>query len=97
MNAHRFVVGDEGWRRLEPHLPGKSRESGVTAQDNRLVMEAVFWRVRTASPWRDPLHGNACLHAGVGAACVWQPGTVSSGGFAAGLKRLAFNLSQIER
>jgi transposase len=25
----------------------------VTAADNRLFLEAVFWRVRTGLPWRD--------------------------------------------
>ena len=40
-------------RRLEPHLPGKARDRGVTAKDNRLFLEAVFWRVGTGSPWRD--------------------------------------------
>jgi len=41
------------WQRLEPHLPGKVGDAGVTAKDNRLFLEAVFWRVRTGSPWRD--------------------------------------------
>ena len=38
---------------LEPHLPGKKSDSGVTGKDNRLFLEAVFWRVRTGLPWRD--------------------------------------------
>ncbi len=60
MNEERFVLSDQVWRRLEPHLPGKVRDSGVTAKDNRLFLEAVFWRVRTGSPWRDlpPGFGN---------------------------------------
>ena len=53
MNAQRFVVSDALWQRLEPHLPGKVGDAGVTAKDNRLFLEAVFWRVRTGSPWRD--------------------------------------------
>ena len=34
-------------------------DQGVTAWDNRLFLEAVFWRVRTGTPWRDtyPLAG----------------------------------------
>lgn len=50
MNEQRLVVTDQVWRRLEPHLPGKSSDAGVAAQDNRLFLEAVFWRVRTGLP-----------------------------------------------
>ena len=53
MNEQRFVVSDSLWQRLEPHLPGKVSDAGATAKDNRLFLEAVFWRVRTGSPWRD--------------------------------------------
>lgn len=53
MNDRRFVVTDALWTRLEEHLPGKSSDAGVTAKDNRLFLEAVLWRVRTGSPWRD--------------------------------------------
>jgi len=60
MNEQRFVVMDHVWQRIEPHLPGKARDAGATAKDNRLFLEAVFWRVRTGSPWRDlpPAFGN---------------------------------------
>ena len=60
MIEDRFVVCDSLWARLEPQLPGKASDSGVTALDNRLFLEAVFWRVRTGSPWRDlpPGFGN---------------------------------------
>ena len=53
MIEHRFVVTDRLWEKLEPLLPGKPTDSGVTAKDNRLFLEAVLWRVRTGSPWRD--------------------------------------------
>ena len=53
MDEHRFVVSDRVWNRLEPLLPGKGTDSGRTACDNRLFLEAVFWRVRTGAPWRD--------------------------------------------
>ena len=55
MNEERFVVSDMLWRRLEPRLPGKISDAGATAKDNRLFLEAVLWRVRTGSPWRDLL------------------------------------------
>ena len=53
MDEQRFVVADDIWARLEPHLPGKKSDSGATARDNRLFLEAVLWRVRTGLPWRD--------------------------------------------
>jgi len=67
MNEHRFVVSDVLWQRLEPHLPGKVSDAGATAKDNRLFLEAVFWRVRTGSPWRDRLRAllhRQCIRAG---------------------------------
>ncbi len=53
MNTERFVLADEVWAKVSPHLPGKVTDCGVTAADNRLFLEAVLWRVRTGSPWRD--------------------------------------------
>ena len=53
MNPECFVITDEVWRQTSPLLPGKSTDCGVTAKDNRLFLEAVLWRVRTGSPWRD--------------------------------------------
>src|SRR5215207_9097215 len=49
----RFVVSDAVWEKVAPLLPGKASDSGVTAKDNRLFLEAVLWRVRTGLPWRD--------------------------------------------
>ena len=53
MNEERFVLTDEVWVRLAPHLPGKQGDAGATGKDNRLFLEAVLWRVRTGLPWRD--------------------------------------------
>ena len=53
MNEERFVLTDDVWLRLAPHLPGKEGDAGVTGKDNRLFLEAVLWRVRTGLPWRD--------------------------------------------
>ncbi len=53
MGGKRFVLNDQVWERLAPLLPGKATDSGRTGGDNRLFLEAVFWRVRTGSPWRD--------------------------------------------
>ncbi len=60
MDEKRFVLNDRVRERLAPLLPGKATDSGRTGSDNRLFLEAVFWRVRTGSPWRDlpPNFGN---------------------------------------
>jgi len=53
MNADRTVLTDEMWARIRDMLPGKASDPGGTAVDNRLFMEAVLWRFRTGSSWRD--------------------------------------------
>lgn len=53
MNEARFVLTDEVWVHLERHMLGKQGDAGATGKDNRLFLEAVLWRVRTGSPWRD--------------------------------------------
>jgi transposase len=53
VDRDRFVVSDAVWEKVAPLLPGKASDSGVTAKDNRLFLEAVLWRVRTGLPWRD--------------------------------------------
>ena len=53
VDRDRFVVSDRAWEQMAPLLPGKASDPGVTAKDNRLFVEAVLWRVRTGSPWRD--------------------------------------------
>ena len=53
MDENRFVLNDQVWERFAPLLPGKATDSGRTGGDNRLFLEAVFWLVRTGSPWRD--------------------------------------------
>lgn len=60
MRPERFVVTDSVWSVVEPLLPGKESDCGVTAKDNRLFLEAVLWRVRVGGPWRDlpPGFGN---------------------------------------
>jgi transposase len=53
VDGDRFVVSDAVWEKIASLLPGKASDSGVTAKDNRRFLEAVLWRVRTGSPWRD--------------------------------------------
>lgn len=49
----RRTLTDAQWERIEPLLPGKKGDRGRTGADNRLLVDAVLWLARTASPWRD--------------------------------------------
>ena len=49
----RHALTESQWERIAPLLPGKIGDVGVTAKDNRLLVEAVLYRYRTGIPWRD--------------------------------------------
>lgn len=49
----RLVLTDAQWSVMEPHCLGKVSDPGRSGSDNRLFLEAVFWKARTGSPWRD--------------------------------------------
>ena len=52
--AHRrHDISDRIWELLEPHLHDRKGVRGVTARDNHLFINAVFWILRTGTPWRD--------------------------------------------
>jgi transposase len=52
--AHRrHDISDRVWNLLEPYLPGREGMWGGRAKDNRRFIDAVFWILRTGSPWRD--------------------------------------------
>ena len=53
MDEDRLCISDELWERMRPLLPGKAGHPGASGRDTRRFMEAVLWRVRTGSPWRD--------------------------------------------
>ncbi len=53
MKRERLVLTDAVWEKIWRQLPGKATDCGVTGADNRLFLEAILWRVRTGSPWRD--------------------------------------------
>ena len=46
----RFDLSDEEWALLEPSMP-KSRKSARA--DDRRIMNAIFYVLRTGMPWRD--------------------------------------------
>jgi transposase len=47
------VISDVMWARLEPHLPDRSPQRGGRWAEHRTVLEAIAWKYRTGSPWRD--------------------------------------------
>ena len=51
--VRRYGLRDDQWEKIETLLPGREGAVGVTAQDNRLFVEAVLYRYRAGIPWRD--------------------------------------------
>jgi transposase len=49
----RHDLSDEEWARLGPLLPDRGPLRGGRWIDHRAVLDGVFWRTRTGSPWRD--------------------------------------------
>lgn len=49
----RTVLTDAQWEKMAPHCLGKMTDAGRSGKDNRLFVEAVLWKARTNSPWRD--------------------------------------------
>lgn len=44
---------DAQWAKIVPHLTPQRPKTGRPAIDHRLIIEAIVWRLRTGSPWRD--------------------------------------------
>ena len=51
MSQRRYELTDFEWSIIEPLLPNKPR--GVPRVDDRKVLNGIFWRLRTGSPWAD--------------------------------------------
>jgi len=47
----RFDLSDEEWAVIEPLLPKKGR--GPARRDDRMVLNGIFFILRTGAPWRD--------------------------------------------
>ncbi len=47
-----YYLTDERWALIASLLPGNEVIPGRHGRDNRLFIEAVFWIVRSGSPWR---------------------------------------------
>jgi putative transposase len=54
MNEEREHLSDEQWERIKATwLFVRGKCPGARGKDNRLFFEAIFWLMRTGSPWRD--------------------------------------------
>ena len=51
MVGGRYDLTDVEWLVIEPLLPRKWR--GVKRVDDRRVLNAIFWVLRSGAPWRD--------------------------------------------
>src|SRR5271155_2997598 len=51
MSARRYELTDFEWSVIAPLLPDKPR--GVPRADDRTVLNGIYWRLRTGSPWAD--------------------------------------------
>jgi transposase len=51
MHARRYELTDFEWSIIAPLLPDKPR--GVPRADDRKVLNGVYWRLHTGSPWAD--------------------------------------------
>ena len=51
MSSRRYELSDFEWRVIEPLFSNKPR--GVPRVDDRRVLNGIYWRLRTGSPWAD--------------------------------------------
>src|ERR1700760_2308078 len=51
MHPRRYELSDFEWSIIQPLLPNKPR--GIARADDRKVLNGIYWRLRTGSPWAD--------------------------------------------
>jgi transposase len=51
MTIRRYELSDFEWAIILPLLPNKPR--GVARVEDRKVLNGIYWRLRTGSPWAD--------------------------------------------
>src|SRR5262249_34804434 len=53
----RFQLSDETWAQIAPLLPPERGRKARRARNNRRIVNAMLWVLRTGAPWRDlPSH-----------------------------------------
>ena len=53
MNEQRMELTDEQWSMIKDLLPAETGRRGRPAKDNRSMVNAILWILRTGAPWRD--------------------------------------------
>ncbi|GKY87104.1 hypothetical protein STA1M1_09730 [Sinisalibacter aestuarii] len=49
----RYELTTPQWREIEPLLPGKVGDPGLSGTDNRLFANGVLWVMRSTAQWHD--------------------------------------------
>src|SRR4051812_14490355 len=49
----RTILKDEEWETIKSSIPDNTGKRGHPPRDHRLILEAIFWILRTGAPWRD--------------------------------------------
>ena len=49
----RHELSDPEWELIADFFPTRPRRRGGQWKDDRAVLNAIFWRLRTGAPWRD--------------------------------------------
>ena len=49
----RHELSDQQWEFLTPFFPPRPRQRGGQWQNDRTILNGIFWRLHTGAPWRD--------------------------------------------
>jgi len=49
----RHEISDHDWERIKDLLPSENSGEGRPSKSNRLMLNAMLWKVKTGAPWRD--------------------------------------------
>ncbi len=49
----RYELTDQEWEQIAPLIPSNKGKRGRLPKDDRLMLNAMVWLVRSGAPWRD--------------------------------------------
>ncbi len=49
----RHELTEEQWQLVQPILPKRTATTGRPPSDSRVMLNGIFWNLRTGAPWRD--------------------------------------------